>query len=123
LKTQQSISVRAFWPRCWSIAVASLSLLALAPGAEARITSITGDTCDLTGGYVPFAVTKAERVADGDPRLSLQERYGNIAGYTAAVTAAVNSLINQRLMLASDANGAIGNAVAWFTQAAGGALP
>jgi hypothetical protein len=69
-----------------------------------------GDACDLTGGYVPFAVTKAQRIASGDPRLSLQERYGNTAGYVSAVTAAVNNLVNQRLMLASDASGAISNA-------------
>ena len=39
-----------------------------------------GDACDLTGSYIPFAVTKAQRLASGDPRLSLQERYGNTAG-------------------------------------------
>ena len=68
-------------------------------------------------------MTKAQRTANGDPRLSLQERYGNTAGYVSAVTAAVNSLISQRLMLASDASGAISNAAAWFTQASGGTLP
>ena len=44
-------------------------------------------------------------------------------GYVGAVTAAVNSLVNQRLMLASDAPGAISNATTWFTQASGGMLP
>ena len=63
----------------------------------------------------------AARLANGDPRLSLQERYGNTAGYTAAVTAAVNLLVSG-LMLASDAAGAISNATAWFTQASGGML-
>jgi Alpha/beta hydrolase domain len=82
-----------------------------------------GDACDLTGSYIPFAVTKAERLANGDSRLSLQERYGNTAGYVGAVTAAVNSLVSQRLLLASDAVGAISNATAWFTQASGGMLP
>jgi hypothetical protein len=82
-----------------------------------------GDLCDLTGSYIPFAVTKAQRSASGDSRASLQERYGNTAGYVAAVTAAVNSLVSQRLMLASDAAGAISNATVWFTQASGGMLP
>ena len=82
-----------------------------------------GDACDLTGSYIPFAVTKAQRKASGDPRLSLQERYGTTAGYVAAVTAAVNSLVSQRLMLASDASGAISNATAWFTEASAGRLP
>jgi Alpha/beta hydrolase domain len=82
-----------------------------------------GDACDLTGGYIPFAVTKAQRLSSGDPRLSLQERYGDTAGYVSAVTAAVSSLVSQRYMLASDAAGAIANATAWFTQASGGMLP
>jgi len=81
-----------------------------------------GDACDLTGGYVPFAVTKAQRAA-GDPRLSLEERYGSTAGYTNAVTTAVNKLVSERLMLASDAQGAIANATTWFTQASKGMLP
>ncbi|HEX9898292.1 MAG TPA: alpha/beta hydrolase domain-containing protein, partial [Candidatus Methylomirabilis sp.] len=34
-----------------------------------------GDLCDLTGMYLPFAKTKAERLANGDPRKSLEERY------------------------------------------------
>jgi hypothetical protein len=98
-------------------------MTALHPQIEKILNAMAEPQLHLTGGYVPFAVTKAERVADGDPPLSLQERYGNTAGYTTAVTAAVNSLINQRLMLASDANGAIGNVVVWFSQATGGALP
>jgi hypothetical protein len=77
----------------------------------------------LTGSYISFAVTKAQRVASGDPRLSLQQRYGNTAGYVSAVTAAVNNLVSQRLMLSSDAAGAISNATSWFTQASGGVLP
>jgi hypothetical protein len=82
-----------------------------------------GDACDLTGGYVPFAVTKAQRQSSGDPRLSLAERYVSTAGYVNAVTTAVNKLVSERLMLASDAQGAITNATAWFKQASGGLLP
>jgi hypothetical protein len=33
-----------------------------------------GKNCGLVGGYVPFAKTKVERLAAGDPRLSLEER-------------------------------------------------
>ena len=47
-----------------------------------------GQVCNYVGGMIPFAVTMAERLANGDPRLSLQERYGTHAGYVAAVTAA-----------------------------------
>jgi hypothetical protein len=82
-----------------------------------------GDACDLTGSYIPFAITKAQRLASGDARLSLAERYGSTAGYVNAVTTAVNKLVSERLMLASDAPGAIANAKAWFTQASQGMLP
>ena len=82
-----------------------------------------GDACDLTGSYIPFAITKAQRLAAGDPRLSLEERYVTTAGYVNAVTTAVNKLVSERLMLASDAAGAIANATAWFAQASKGMLP
>ena len=39
----------------------------------------------LTDGYVPFAKTKAERLASNDPRPSLEERYGTQGGYMCAV--------------------------------------
>src|SRR6516162_11671267 len=82
-----------------------------------------GDLCDLTGSYIPFAVTKPQRIANNDPRPSLEERYGSGAGYAAAVTAAANALVRARLMLASDVAGAVANANAWFAAASGGALP
>ena len=43
------------------------------------------DLCTLSGSYIPFATTRPERLATGDPRPSLQERYGDHAGYVAAV--------------------------------------
>ena len=69
-----------------------------------------GDLCDLTGSFIPFAGAKAERIADHDPRLSLEERYGNSAGYVAAVTAAANSLVAERFLLPADAANIIANA-------------
>jgi hypothetical protein len=47
-----------------------------------------GDFCDLTGSFIPLAGTQAQYVANGDPRLSLHERYGSDTGYVAAVTTA-----------------------------------
>ena len=44
-----------------------------------------GQNCNYAGGMIPFAKTKAERLANEDPRPSLEERYGNHAGYVAAV--------------------------------------
>ncbi|MGO8971312.1 MAG: alpha/beta hydrolase domain-containing protein [Myxococcaceae bacterium] len=61
------------------------------------------DLCDLTGQYVPFAVHKADRMASGDPRLSLEERYGSKAGYIAAVTQALQEQLDEGLLLPDDA--------------------
>ena len=66
-----------------------------------------GDSCDLTGGYIPFFRTKAEREAANDPRLSLAERYPTHDDYVAKVTAAANALVAKRLMLPQDAQLAI----------------
>ena len=44
-----------------------------------------GNLCNYAGGMIPFAKTKAERMANGDPRLSLEERYKTHAGYVEAV--------------------------------------
>jgi Alpha/beta hydrolase domain len=62
-----------------------------------------GDSCDLTGGFIPFFKTKADREAAGDPRLSLEERYPTHADYVTKVTAAANDLVSKRLLLPEDA--------------------
>jgi hypothetical protein len=74
-----------------------------------------GDACDLTGSYIPFTLTKSQR--DGDPRPSLQERYGTLANYTATAMTAANSLVSQRLLLPSDAAAAIQSATNQAQQA------
>jgi hypothetical protein len=48
-----------------------------------------GELCSMIGSYVPFRVHSADREASGDPRRSLEERYGNHAGYVAAETSDV----------------------------------
>jgi hypothetical protein len=64
----------------------------------------TTELCDRDGTYVPFARTKAEREASGDPRLSLQERYGTRDAYVAKIRAAADSLTQARLLLPEDAD-------------------
>jgi hypothetical protein len=64
------------------------------------------------GGMIPFAVTMAERLANGDPRLSLQERYGTHAGYVAAVTAAADNALAQGYLLQADHDALIAAAAA-----------
>jgi hypothetical protein len=62
------------------------------------------------GGYIPFAKTKAERTASGDPRLSLEERYGTHDSYVARVRAAAERLVKERFLLADDADRLIAQA-------------
>jgi hypothetical protein len=64
----------------------------------------------LGGGFLPFAKTKAERTSKGDPRLSLEERYGTHDGYVARVRAATARLVAQGFMLQDDAERLIGEA-------------
>src|SRR5262245_16291218 len=67
-----------------------------------------GQVCNYVGGMVPFFKTKAERLAAGDPRLSLEERYGTHAGYVAAVRAAADNAACQGYLLAGPAAAAMG---------------
>ncbi|WP_259015860.1 alpha/beta hydrolase domain-containing protein [Emticicia fluvialis] len=62
-----------------------------------------GDLAVLEGMYIPFAKTKAERIAAGDSRLSLEERYPNHTDYVNKVKAAAAGLVKQRLILPEDA--------------------
>jgi hypothetical protein len=83
------------------------------PPVEAPIATTTGwalrragfsenDGCEASGQHVPFKTTKAERLAAGDPRLSLEERYRNHDGCVAAVTKAAEKLAGERLLLPAD---------------------
>jgi len=51
-------------------------------------------------------------MATGDPRLSLQERYGTHEGYVASVRKATEKLVKERLLLPEDATRLIGAAEA-----------
>ena len=61
------------------------------------------DLCALTGAFFPFARTRDERLASGDPRLSLEERYGDHAGFVAAVRRAAEDSVGRRILLQEDA--------------------
>jgi hypothetical protein len=63
-----------------------------------------GDLCGLAGSYIPFAQTKAARQTRGDPRPSLEERYGDHAGFVTAVEEASRTLVRERLLLQEDAD-------------------
>jgi hypothetical protein len=55
------------------------------------------------GGFIPFAKTRAERLAAGDPRPSLEERYHSHERYVQAVKAAADELVRDGYLLAEDA--------------------
>jgi hypothetical protein len=62
-----------------------------------------GQICNYAGGMIAFARTKAERLANKDPRPSLEERYGDHAGYVAAVETAARHAIAAGFLLENDA--------------------
>jgi Alpha/beta hydrolase domain len=61
-----------------------------------------GQAVELNAGYWPFYETAAERTSVGDPRLSLEERYGTNAGYICVATQAVNNAASNGYLLPSD---------------------
>jgi hypothetical protein len=66
-----------------------------------------GHICNYEGGMIPFAKTKAARIASEDPRPSLEERYGSHAGYVAAVEAAARKAMAEGFLLKADAEALI----------------
>ncbi len=71
-----------------------------------------GQICGFQGGYVPFAATRAERQAAGDPRPSIEERYGTQDGYVCVVRRAAESLLSNRYLLRTDADRLVAEASA-----------
>ncbi len=76
-------------------------------------------SCPATGSYAPFAKTKAEREASGDPRLSIEERYADEAAYVAAVKRSADELARQRYILAQDAAAIVAEAGSRYRAALG----
>jgi hypothetical protein len=81
------------------------------PDIAASVATYTGwnlrknppdEGCDASGMVIPFARTKAERMANGDPRLSLEERYPDHDAYVRAVSASAHDLERRRLLLEED---------------------
>ena len=69
-----------------------------------------GTECGFAGGYIPFAKTKAERLAAADPRPSLEERYGTHEKYVELVRTAASHLVKDRYLLQADADRLIAQA-------------
>lgn len=83
------------------------------PPVEAPIATTTGwalrragfsenEGCEGNGQHIRFKTTKAERLAAGDPRKSLEERYKDHQGYVEEVMKAAEKLEKRRLLLPED---------------------
>jgi hypothetical protein len=73
---------------------------------------LKGNEGTLAGGYIPFAMTKAERKATGDPRRSVEERYGSQEGYNCLVTRIAGQEVRKRFLLQEDADRLVAQAAA-----------
>jgi hypothetical protein len=65
--------------------------------------ALKGHQRQLQGGYIPFARTKAERLASGDPRLSIEERYPNADAYYQEAQKQADLMVKRRYLLQEDA--------------------
>jgi hypothetical protein len=80
-----------------SVPLATYTGWALRAGPQAD------DRCEGSGQYIPFTKTAAERQASGDPRPSVEDRYGSLSEFYKRVTTAIDDLVKGRLMLCEDA--------------------
>jgi hypothetical protein len=76
--------------------------LATYTGWSLRAGAQANDGCEGTGQMIGFPRTKAERIASGDPRPSIDERYASAEAYAAAARHAIDDLVTRRLMLQED---------------------
>jgi len=60
------------------------------------------DLCGQDGSFIPFADTQAERLAAGDPRPSLEERYPTHGSYVSQVARAADRLVREGFLLEED---------------------
>jgi hypothetical protein len=70
------------------------------------------DGCEASGQWIGFRTTRNERLTAGDPRLSLEERYGTHQGYVNAVANAARALEARRFLLPADVQRYIDEAAA-----------
>ncbi|HLG54479.1 MAG TPA: alpha/beta hydrolase domain-containing protein [Vicinamibacterales bacterium] len=73
----------------------------------------------LSGSYVPFARTRAERDARHDPRPSIEERYRDRGEYLQRIRAAADALVKDRFILAQDVEDVIQRATRHWDHATG----
>jgi hypothetical protein len=64
-------------------------------GADAQLVS-------LVGSYFPLPRSEADAEDTGDPRLSLEKRYGSFAAYKSALAQRCDEMVRQRYLLRED---------------------
>jgi hypothetical protein len=77
--------------------------LATYTGWAVRAAPQNDDGCEGSGQYIPFPKTKADRIASGDPRPSIEERYANIETYSSQLHNAIDNLVRSGYLLPFDA--------------------
>src|SRR5215813_8329781 len=80
-----------------TVPIATYTGWALRAGAQAN------DGCESAGQFIPFPRTRADRLASGDPRASVEERYSTFERYRRKVAHAIRDMVEDRLMLCEDA--------------------
>ena len=84
-------------------------------------TGAPGALAPYVGSYFPFAWTRVEREEEGDPRLSVEERYRGREDYLGRVALAAVALVRERFLLARDVPFVVERAAAhWDGRAATG---
>ena len=79
-----------------SVPLATYTGWALRAGAQAN------DGCEGSGQSIAFPRTAADRIATGDPRPSVAERYPTFDAYDAQVKSAMSTMIKDRPLLCED---------------------
>jgi hypothetical protein len=68
-----------------------------------REVGAEGMQASLLGSYIPFPRTRAERQKTGDPRESIEERYGSFAEYRKRFVTNCEEMVKNRYLLKEDA--------------------
>jgi hypothetical protein len=91
------------------------------PALEAPVATYTGwnlrapghaegEMCPAAGSFVPLAGTGSERLAAGDPRRSIEERYTDHADYVEQFSRAADDLVDEGYLRPEDADAMIAEA-------------
>ena len=75
-----------------------------------------------SGSFIPFARTEGERLAAGDPRPSLGERYASVSAYAAQAEEAARELVARGFMLEEDLALAVAQAAGAYAAIMGRAV-